>query len=83
MKLSENTVNVLKEFSGINPAILISAGNVLRTVSPSKTIVAKTTVDDSFPTDVALHNLSKFLGVITLMDEPDFDFNQDKLRTPR
>ena len=77
MKLSDKAVNALKEFSTINPSIAISKGNVLKTVSPSKTIVAKTTVDDNFPVENALHNLTKFLGVVSIMDDPDFDFKSD------
>jgi hypothetical protein len=80
MKLSEKTIAVLKEFSSINPAILISAGNEIKTISPTKTIIAKTTVDDTFPKDIALHNLSKFLGVVSLMNNPDFIFADDHIK---
>jgi len=79
MNLSDKTISVLKEFAGINPSIAISPGNVLKTVSPSKTIIAKNTVEDNFPVEIALHNLSKFLGVISIMDEPEFDFKKDKV----
>ena len=41
MKLSENTVNVLKNFSGINQSLQFKAGNVLKTISPLKTIFVK------------------------------------------
>ena len=34
MKLSNETIGVLKNFSGINQSIHVKSGNVLRTVSP-------------------------------------------------
>ena len=79
MKLSDATVSVLKEFSSINPSIAIQAGNVIKTVSTSKTIVAKTSVEDNFPNNLALANLSKFLGALSIMDEPDCDFKNDRV----
>ena len=44
MRVSTNTLNVLKNFAKINPSIVIAEGNVLKTISPSKTIMAKATV---------------------------------------
>ena len=38
MKLSDDTINVLKNFSGINQSLQFKAGNTLRTISPLKTI---------------------------------------------
>ena len=45
MKITTNTLNILKNFSKINPSILIQEGNTLRTISPNKTIMAKANVD--------------------------------------
>ena len=44
MKISEKTFDVLKNFSTINPSIAVKAGNVLRTVSEQKNILAKVTL---------------------------------------
>ncbi len=49
MQLSDNTMNVLKNFAAINPSIVIKPGNVLRTISPQKTIMAIATGVDDFP----------------------------------
>ena len=40
MKLSNRTVEILKNYSDINMSLFIEPGNILRTVSPSKTILA-------------------------------------------
>lgn len=74
MKISTNTVNVLKNFAKINPSILIQEGNTLKTMSPSKTIMAKATVDTDFPKRFAIYNLDRFISTASLFSDPNFDF---------
>lgn len=76
MNLSEQTINVLKNFSQINPSILFKPGQVLHTVSPQKTVMAKATVDETFPSGGAIYDLNRFLGVLSLFDEPELIFNE-------
>jgi hypothetical protein len=54
MKISESTFEVLKNFSTINPSLSFKTGNVLRTVSPQKNILASAVVSESFPQDSAI-----------------------------
>ena len=79
MKLSANTVEVLKNYATINPSILVKEGNVLSTIHPQKAIFAKTTVEESFPQQFAIYELSKFLGVISLFQEPELVFGDKKI----
>ena len=74
MKISTNTVNVLKNFAKINPSILIQEGNTLKTMSPSKTIMAKAVVDTSFPKRFAIYNLDRFISTSSLFNDPSFEF---------
>lgn len=76
MKISTNTVNVLKNFAKINPSILIQEGNTLKTMSPSKTIMAKATVDTDFPKRFAIYNLDRFISTASLFNDPNFDFGE-------
>ena len=76
MKLSAKTFNVLKNFSTINPSILIKEGSTLSTISPTKTILAKATVPDMFPCNVAIYDLSRFIRSVSLFENPDFDFGE-------
>lgn len=77
MKISEKTINIFKNFSTINPSILIRAGSVVSTLSPQKSIVAKATIDENFPKQFAIYELSKFLGVLSLFDSPEFEFGDN------
>ena len=75
MKLSKHTINMLKNFSDINMSIEIKKGNVLRTVSVQKNILAQAELEDEFPQDFAIYELNRFLGAVSLFDDPEFRFN--------
>lgn len=79
MKLSENTINILKNFSTINPSLLVNPGDTIATVSPAKSIFAKATVEETFPTRFAIYELAKFLGVTSLFREPELNFGDKQV----
>ena len=58
MKISKYTMNMLKNFSDINMSIEVKAGNTLRTVSVQKNILAESAVEETFPQDFAIYELS-------------------------
>jgi hypothetical protein len=74
MKLDDNTIHVLKNFSTINQSILVKPGNVLRTISPSKTVIAKATLTQEFASQFAIYDVSRFLGVVSQFENPELDF---------
>lgn len=76
MKLSDSTITILKNFSSINPGILIREGNLLRTISTNKAILAEATVAETFPREFGVYDLSKLLGVLSLHDNPELDFQE-------
>ena len=63
MKLSEQTVNILKNFSDINQNILVKSGNQLQTMSTMKNILGTAEVSETFPRDFGIYDLNEFLGV--------------------
>lgn len=79
MKLSEDTVNVLKNFSSINQSLQFKTGNVLKTISPLKTIFVEATVGENFPKEFALYDLNKLLAKVSLYKDADLSFDDDKL----
>ena len=74
IKLTDNTVNILKNFSGINSNILIKPGDVIRTLSPMKNIMAEAKIDEEFERQIGIWDLNQFLGTISLLETPEFDF---------
>ena len=54
MKLSEKTLNLLKNFSTINQSILFKKGSSLRTISVMKNILAEAVLEDEIPRDYGI-----------------------------
>jgi len=77
MKLSNETVTVLKNFSTINQNLVIKAGNKLSTMSAMKNIVASADVQEDFPQDFAIYDLNEFLAALSLFEKIDLDFKND------
>ena len=77
MKLSDNTLSVLKNFSTINQSILFKQGNRLRTISVMKNILAEATIEEELPKDFGIYDLSQFLNGLGLHQSPDLDFEDD------
>ena len=49
MKLSKETLEVLKNFASINNGLEFKEGNVLSTMSASKTVLVRAELKDNFP----------------------------------
>ena len=77
MKLSNETVTVLKNFSTINQNLVIKAGSKLSTMSAMKNIVASADVQEDFPQDFAIYDLNEFLAALSLFEKIDLDFKND------
>ena len=77
MKLSNETVTVLKNFSTINQNLVINPGKNISTMSAMKNIVAKATVTEEFPQAFAIYDLNEFLSALSLFENPDLDFKED------
>jgi hypothetical protein len=76
MKIDANTISVLKNFAKINPSIVIQEGNTLKTISPSKTIMAKANVPTQFGQRFAIYNLDRFISTLSLFNEPELKFSE-------
>ena len=77
MKLSDQTLNILKNFAGINNSILVKQGTQLRTISVAKNILAEASIEEDFPRDFAVYDLNQFLNGLGLHQDPDLDFTPE------
>ena len=80
MKLEQKTVGVLKNFSHINPSMLFKEGNVLATMSPTRSILVKAKVPNEFDKRFAIYNLSSFLGTLSIMNDPSLEFGSSYVK---
>ncbi len=77
MELSENTIQVLKNFATINSNIVIKNGKNISTISEAKNILASVDVDEEFNQEIGIYDLNEFLGVLGLVDKPRLKLNED------
>lgn len=75
MKLSTDTLNILKNFANINSGIEFKRGTKIATISSTKTVLAKATLTDDFPQDFCIYDLNQFLSVHSLGKETELDFD--------
>ena len=74
MEISKQTLDLFKNFSTINNNLLIKPGSDIATVASSKDVVGEVTVPEAFTKEAGIYNLNEFLGVVSLFDKPEFDF---------
>jgi hypothetical protein len=74
ISISTTTIDALKNFLSINKSINIKPGNVLSTVSVNKTIMGRYEVEETFPSEVPIYDLSVFIGALNLCQSPELDF---------
>ena len=79
MKLSSNTTMVLKNFATINQNLVIKKGSELLTMSSMKNIVAKATVEENFPKEIAIYDLNEFLASLSIFKSPVLEFEEQYL----
>lgn len=80
MKLSEETLTIMKNFATINPSAVLKPGTEIRTISPQKTVMAIATIPDEIPSAACIYDTSRFLSIYSLFENPELQF-EDKFFT--
>jgi hypothetical protein len=75
MKLSKETVEVLKNYGNINQGMYFRQGKTLRTVNSHKNILTSAEISEDFPINFGVYDINNFLGVISADDSPEFEFS--------
>ena len=79
MKLSNETREVLKNYSTINANLLVTSGNQLTTMSQMKNIVSTANLPDTFDTEFAIYDLNEFLSAMSLFEDPTLEFGDNSV----
>lgn len=81
MKLNKQTLDILKNFSTINPNLVVKQGSSISTISEAKNVISIAEVDDSFPQDFGVYDLSEFLSLYNLVGEsPELEFSESSVQ---
>ena len=83
MKISKETLFIIKSFSDLNINLFFKQGNVIATKNAKdgqaiNTVIGRAEVKEEFPIDFGIYNLKEFLGIVDSFSEPDFQFFDDK-----
>lgn len=77
MKLSNETITVLKNYAGINPNIVFKPGNVLSTISEVKTVLAEANISEDIPSEFGIYDLNQFLSVLAMFKDPELEIKDN------
>ena len=77
MKLSPDTLAILKNFAVIQPNLMFRSGSEIKTIAEAKNIIAKATITETIPQDFGIYDVSDFLSSLSLFTDPTFDFSTD------
>ena len=81
MKLSKETLAIMKNFSGINSNLMLKSGNKLATISPGKSVMGVAQISENLPINgtgnFGIYELNDFLSAYTLLDDADLSFSNN------
>ena len=77
MKLSQETLTILKNFTQINKGIVFHPGNKL--YSRQEWAIADATVAETFEKEVGIYDLGQLINIIGIHNDPVLDFGDDCL----
>jgi gp45 sliding clamp len=71
IKLSPETLIILRNLAGVNKSLLFRKGNTLYTINESKSIMVKATIAESFESDFAIFEIPRLLAVMSHFSDPE------------
>lgn len=78
MKFTPDTIALLKNFSTINPMILIEKGSIIATRTVLGSIFAYAEVPEDFTEPMGIHDLPQFLNVFSMFKDPVLDLSNGR-----
>lgn len=78
MKLSEEALVVLKNFSTVNSGVVLRPGKVQKTISTEKSILVEAELEEITDYEFGIYDLNQFLGNVTTLKNPELTFT-DKM----
>ena len=77
VSISNDTLSVLRNFSSINPNVVLKPGQEVKTISEAKNILAVAEIAEDFPTEMGIYDLNEFLSVVNLVNDPKLNFGDN------
>lgn len=75
MKLSTETLSVLRNFAMINPNLVFKPDQPLTTISEMKNLMASVSIEEKIPLEFGIYDLNSFLSVVSMFEKPELVFD--------
>jgi hypothetical protein len=79
MQLSKVTIEVLQNLASINQGLVFAPGKVLRSMNVMKNTFVVATIQENFPRDFAIYDLNEWLAALSLVNDCDVEFDDQKM----
>lgn len=76
MNLSKEAQDILSNFASISQSINFEPGNIIKIRNESNSFYAVTEVQETFPKEFCIYDLSKFLQALKLFPSTDIEFDE-------
>jgi hypothetical protein len=77
IKISNETLAVLKNFARLRSSIIIDEGNEISVISTRSTFLATAVIEEEFPFQFAIYDLNRFLSALSLTKNPELVFSEN------
>lgn len=79
MKISNETLVILKNFASINNSMVFKPGDTIATMSGGRNIFAKATIKEDIPNQFAIYEMNSLLAILTLMENQEVSFGDKSI----
>ena len=79
MKLSQETIAILKNFSMIQPNLVVEPGSTLSTLAEAKHIMAEAEIQETFDSKFGIYDLNEFLSAHSLLPDADLEMTDTSM----
>ena len=76
MKLTEQSLLILKNFSAINPNLYVMPGNTIKTRSQMTELAVRASIDVEFPVEFGIFDMGQFLSSVALVEDAELEFSE-------
>ena len=73
MRLTTSDISILKNLSTLNDNIILKPGKKQQSLSPTKSVLAQTTLDIDIPETIVIFSLKKFLSLYRCISNPQLE----------
>ena len=79
MKLSKDTLNLIKNYASVNGNLLLKPGKKLSTIHIQNKIFSFASITEDFPLQFPIYDVNELLSLLSLFTDPDIEFSEKYL----